>query len=284
MISTVARGGTYMLNVGPDPAGIVPQGAVHSLQKSGEWIKKYPQVLYKTGSSPWGHVLPWGDATIAADGKINLCVYNWPQDGKLSVPGLKNKIKEANLLTDNGPQNIRITTENGWTSFHLPAARPEKLISVIEVETEGKPEVAECFGIDPVFTTSVPVGFAKAENVKVEHKRWMEKFGEWKHISQAQDWTVDSKLAWEFDVMHPGYYRVDLNYSGDGRMVWRVETEEGEMLQNEQNSSHVYNTYEMGLIKFDKPGNHTVSVSFIEGKNDKASLKSIEFTPLEYLD
>ena len=284
VISTIARGGTYMLNVGPDPTGIVPQGAVHSLQKSGEWIKKYPQVLYKTGSSPWGHALPWGDATVAADGKINLCVYNWPIDGKLSVPGLKNKIKEANLLTDEGPRKIKITTENGWTNFHLPVARPERLISVIEVETEGKPEVAEGFGIDPVFTTSVPVGFAKAENVKVEHKRWMEKFGEWKHISQAQDWTADSKLKWEFDVMQPGYYRVDLNYSGDGRMVWRVETEEGEMLQNEQNSSHVYNTYELGLIKFDKPGKHTVSVSFIEGKNDKASLKSIEFTPLDYLD
>ncbi len=285
VISTVARGGTYMLNVGPDPTGIIPEGATSSLQKSGEWIKKYPQVLYKTGSSPWGHALPWGDATVAADGKINLCVYKWPVDGILSVPGLKNKIKAACVLTDKGPQSIEITTENGWTSFHLPAVRPEKLISVIEVETEGKPEVTEGFGIDPVFTTSVPVGFAQSsENVNIEHKRWMEKFGEWKHISQAQDWTNDSKLSWEFEVMQPGEYRVDLNYSGAGRIVWRVETEEGDMLQNEQNSSHVYNTYEMGLIKFDKPGKHTVTVSFIDGKKEKASLKSIEFTPLEYLD
>ena len=56
------------------------------------------------------------------------------------------------------------------------------------------------------------------------------------------------------------------------------------MLQNEQNSSHIYNTYEIGLIKFDKPGKHTVTVSFIEGEKEKASLKSIEFTPLDYLD
>ena len=273
-----------MLNVGPDPTGIVPAGAVRSLEKSGEWIKKYPQVLYKTGSSPWGHVLPWGDATVAANGKINLCVYNWPLDGKLSVPGLKNKIKAAKLLTNKGAQDIKVTTKNGWTSFHLPATRPEKLISVIEVETEGKPEVAEGFGIDPVCRTSVPVGFAHEENVKVEHKRWKENFGEWKHISQAEGWTADSKLSWEFDVMEPGFYRVDLNYSGEGRIVWRVETEEGEMLQNEQNSSHVYNSYEMGLLKFNKPGKHTVTVSFIEGENEKASLKNIEFTPLEYLD
>jgi len=284
VISTVARGGTYMLNVGPDPKGVVPEGAASSLEKSGAWIEKYPQVLYKTGSSPWGHALPWGDATVAADGKINLCIYKWPLDGVISVPGLKNKIKKANLLTGKGPECIKTTTKNGWTSFHLPAKRPEKLISVIEVETKGKPEVTEGFGIDPVFTTNVPVGFAQAENVNIEHTRWMEKFGEWKHISQAQDWTEESKLSWELEVMEPGRYRADLNYSGDGRMVWRVETEEGDLLQNEQNSSHVYNSYEMGLINFEKAGKHTITVSFIEGKKEKASLKSIQFTPLDYLD
>ncbi|WKX76768.1 alpha-L-fucosidase [Zobellia laminariae] len=83
IISTVARGGTYMLNVGPAPDGTIPAEAQESLKTSGEWISKYPQVIYKTGSSPWGHALPWGDATIAADGKLNLCVYKWPLDGKL---------------------------------------------------------------------------------------------------------------------------------------------------------------------------------------------------------
>ena len=33
VISTVARGGTYMLNVGPDPTGVVPEGAANSLEK-----------------------------------------------------------------------------------------------------------------------------------------------------------------------------------------------------------------------------------------------------------
>ena len=29
----------------------------------GEWIKRYPQVVYATGPSPFGHALTWGDAT-----------------------------------------------------------------------------------------------------------------------------------------------------------------------------------------------------------------------------
>jgi alpha-L-fucosidase len=284
-ISTIARGGTYMLNVGPGPDGSIPTEAQHALRKSGEWIKKYPQIVYKTKSSPWGHVMPWGDATISDDGKINLCVYDWPLDGELSVPGLQNNIKAAHLFVNGKRQQIGTSKKNGWTTFYLPAARPEKLISVIELEVEGDTIVVdETFGIDPTYETTIPVGFATAEGCVVEHKRWMEKFGEWKHISQAQDWTSESTLSWEVEVMNPGFYQVDLNYAGKGRMVWRIENEEGDLVQNQQNSSHIYSFFEMGLLEFKKPGKHKITVKFIEGDHESASLKTIKLTPLESLD
>lgn len=112
----------------------------------------------------------------------------------------------------------------------------------------------------------------------------MEKFGEWKHIEQVQGWTSDSQVSWEVDVMKPGYYQVDLNYAGKGRLVWRIENEEGELVQNQQNSSSVYTYFEMGLLKFSKPGKHLISVSFIEGEAGAASLQEIKFTPLESLE
>jgi len=284
-ISTIARGGTYMLNVGPAPDGSIPTEAQYALRTSGEWIKKYPQVVYKTKSSPWGHVMPWGDATVSDEGKINLCVYDWPLNGQLSVPGLQNNIKAAYLFINGKRQQIGTSKKNGWTTFYLPAARPEKLISVIELEVEGETIVVdETFGIDPTYTTTIPVGFAEAEGCVVEHKRWMEKFGEWKHISQAQDWTSESTLSWEVEVMNPGFYQVDLNYAGKGRMVWRIENEEGDLVQNQQNSSHIYNFFEMGLLEFKKSGKHTITVKFIEGDNKSASLKTIKLTPLESLD
>ena len=284
-ISTIARGGTYMLNVGPAPDGSIPAETKYSLRTSGEWIKRYPQVVYKTKSLPWGHVMPWGDATVSDDGKINLCVYDWPLDGRLSVPGLQNNIKAAYLFVNGERQQIGTSKKNGWTTFYLPAARPEKLISVIELEVAGETIVVdETFGIDPTYETTIPVGFAKAEGCVVKHKRWMEKFGEWKHISQAQDWTSESTLSWEVEVMTPGFYQVDLNYAGKGRMVWRIENEEGDLVQNQQNSSHIYSFFEMGLLEFKKPGKHTITVKFIEGDNKSASLKTIKLTPFETLD
>jgi alpha-L-fucosidase len=283
VISTVARGGTYMLNVGPKPDGTIPMEAQSALRGSGEWIKRYPQVIYKTEASPWGRELPWGDVTVFNE-KLNLCVYDWPLDGELFLPGLKNEIKSASLWVDGKKQALKTTKEGSWTTVKLPAQRPEKLISVIEVEVVGELDVDEALSLDPIYSTTLPVAFAEADGCTIKVKQWMEKFGEWKHIEQAQDWTLESKVSLEVQIMEAGYYQVDLNYAGNGRLVWRIENEEGAVVQNQQNSSAVYKYYEMGLLKFEKPGKHTVFIAFKEGDMETASLKEIKFTPLKSLE
>ena len=269
-----------MMNIGPAPDGSVPVQAQKALRNSGAWIYRYPQVIYGADPSPWGHKLPWGDVTVSG-GKLNLCVYDWPLDGELSIPGFQSEIISAKLWVDGEKKDLDISRANGWVTFGLPARRPEKLVSVIEVEIKGEISVDKTLGIDPVYTTHMPVALAGVENCNKEEKAWMEKFGEWKHIMQAQDWSSASKVSWEVDVMKPGYYQVDLNYSGIGRMVWRIENDEGSLVQNEQNSSQVYSFYEMGLLKFDKVGLHTLWVSFVDGANDTASLKEIRLTRVD---
>ncbi|MEQ8556528.1 MAG: alpha-L-fucosidase [Cyclobacteriaceae bacterium] len=283
VISTVARGGTYMLNVGPKPDGTIPVEAQNALRASGEWLQKYPQVIYSTEGSPWGRKLPWGDVTVSG-GKLNLCIYDWPLEGKIYLPGLKNSIKSAGLWVDGSLESLKATKEGSWAAIQLPARRPEQLISVIELEVQGEIDVDNTLSIDPVYTTELLIDFAEAENCAIDGKRWMEKFGEWKHIGHAHGWKEDSRVIWEVDIMKAGYYQVDLNYAGEGRMVWRIENEEGSLVQNEQNSSHVYNYYEMGLLKFDEPGKHTISVSFIDGDQEAASLKQMRLTPLSSLE
>ena len=284
VISTVARGGTYMLNIGPKPDGSIPNEAVTTLKASGEWIRKYPQTIYKAAASPWGHALPWGDVTMTGN-KLNLCVYDWPLDGVIAVPGLNNSIKSAKLWVNGEQKTIGTEKKNGWVLFQLPAQRPDKLISVVEVELDGKPLVDQVVGIDPIFPTLIPVDFAKAKGCEIQEKKWMEKFGEWKHIHQAEKWTSESEVVWEVDVMEPGYYQVDLNYAGEGRMVWRVSTEEnGSMIQNEQNSSAIYNFQPIGHVKFNTPGRHVIAVSFIDGAIKTASLKAIRLTSVNSMD
>jgi len=180
VISTLGRGGTYMMNIGPAPDGSVPVQAQKALRISGEWIQRYPQVIYGADPSPWGHKLPWGDVTVSGS-TLNLCVYDWPLDGELSIPGLLSEIKSAKLWVDGERTDLEIARTNGWVTFKLPARRPEKLVSLIEVEVKGEISVEKRPGIDPVYPTCLPVAFAAVENCMKREKAWMEKFGEWKH-------------------------------------------------------------------------------------------------------
>lgn len=280
LISCVGRGGTYMLNIGPRGDGSVPQRAVDSLRASGEWIRRYPQVVYGTDASPWKRELPWGDVTVKGN-KLFLSVFEWPAGGSLYLPGLKNKIKSARLLKGKEHEVVAHTALPGWTRFTLPATAPEKLVSVIEVELDGTPDVDPGFALDPTMTTRILAEFAAINGAKRDSRRWMEKFGEWKHMIQINEWQDGGKATWEVDVLVPGDYHVDLTYAGQDRLVWKVEVEGGQAIQNQQNASHNYQSFPIGWLNFPKAGRYKVSASCIEGETKSAALSAIQFTPLQ---
>lgn len=280
LITTIARGGTYMLNIGPLDDGSLPIPAVNSLKSSGEWIKNYPEVIYASDPSPWQHALPWGDAVVNK-GKIYLCLYDWPTTGKLYLPGLESKINSAKLLGKN-TQNISFNKEGTSTVFNLPCQAPDKFISVIELSLDGDIKVNTTHAIDPRIDTNLPTLFAKVENGRKYRKGWMEKFGEWKHITQIDKWNDQTEAYWEVDVLIPGYYLVSLEYTGEGRLVWNVSNDSGASVQNQQNSSNIYTYHPMGWMKFDRVGKQKITVKMIEGNFDKASLSNIKFTPIEF--
>jgi alpha-L-fucosidase len=277
LIATVARGGTYMLNIGPRGDGSVPEHAADTLLKSGEWIHRYPQVVYDTGASPWQHPLPWGDVTVK-DHTMFLAVSKWPATGKLHLPGLKTKIKSIRLLKGSASQPLEHSQQNGWTLIDIPHAAPESLISVIQVDLEGKPEADPCFALDPDITTEVLAHFATAKGATKENKQWMEKFGEWKHTTQISKWEPNGSATWEVNVLTPGSYHVDLTYAGETRLVWTIGVEGGDTIQNQQNASHNYQSFPMGWVHFPKPGKYKIHVGCVEGNTATASLKSIAFT------
>ena len=289
LLACVGRGGTYMLNIGPRGDGSVPDRAIESLKAAGDWIKRYPQVVYATDPSPWDHAMPWGDIS-AKDKQLFVTVFDWPASGELCIPGLKTDVVSAKLL--NGPDStpIEFAKNNGWTKLKLPTDPPEKLASVIELTFASKPEADSTWGVDPDTETQIAAEFATAEGVKKSEKRWMEKFGEWKGIIHVHGWkNVDAEsdaglvskgnAVWEVEVLKPGDYNVELTYSGEGRLVWGVAVEGGESIQNQQNSSHNYQKFPIGWVEFPKPGRYQVSVSLKEGNAEKASLKAIHFSP-----
>ena len=275
VISTVARGGTYMLNIGPKGDGSIPEEASYILLRSGEWLKKYPQVVYAADPSPWNHKLPWGDVT-KKDNQLFLSVYDWPDNGKLYLPGLKSEISDANMLNGSASQKLEYTRQNNWLIFDVPYKKPDQLVSIIELTLKEDCQVDGTLAVDPNGTLELSTHFAEVQNCSKSKHKWMEKFGEWKHIMQVDKWEKDGLVSWDIDVFEPGYYMVKLRYSGTERCVWRVTLDDDTFIQNQQNAAHVYHSYDIGWLKIKKAGKHRISVSLIEGDFEKTSLESMD--------
>lgn len=282
-LSTIARGGNYMLNIGPKGDGTVPQPAALALRSAGNWIKRYPEIVYKSGRSPWGHALPWGDV-VTRGNSISLLIYNWPASGKLYIPGLQSAIKNMALLNNGKRENLTYKKgDNNCYIVNIPVKAPEKMVSVIEINLAGLPKADETLNIDPQMPTVLEGVFAVAnDQVKKSDEHWMEKFGEWKHVDRFTNWNPSGDATWTVDILKPGYYQTQLNYKGENKIVWRITVNGKQFIQNQQSASSVYHWYPMGWLHFDKPGRYTISVSLQEGKGSTSSLTGLQLEPVAF--
>ena len=276
LVACVARGGTYMLNIGPRGDGSVSARCATALRHAGDWIARYPQVIYDVQGSPWKHSMPWGDVT-QKDNVLFLTVFEWPASGELYLPNIEQDVQEARLLLGSDSIELLCQRRGKHVVVQVPAKAPESLVSVIKLTFSEKPTVDPLLTLDPEAMTELAVEFADVNGVKKSEKRWMEKFGEWKRIVHGHDFGADADLSWEVDVLVPGEYQVSLNYAGEGRLVWHVGIDGGESIQNQQDSSHNYQTFPIGWLNFPKNGRYRVSVQCLEGDVEKASLHAILF-------
>ena len=281
IVSTVARGGTYLFNVGPDGQGQIPEIGAQFLRDAGKWIQNYPQVIYGAGSSPWGHAMPWGDVTTK-DKSMFLSVFDWPQDGKLYLPGLKKEIVSAKLMGPN-PRKISFEQKQGWIIFNVPFQPGDTPASVIELTFKSNPEPADVdptLGLAPNSGTRLLTVFADVKGAESKAISWMEKFGEWKHVTQISKWSEGGSAGWTLDVLQPGFYYIDLIYKGKGKLVWNISTDKGAVVQNQQAATEKYRDYPMGILEFRKAGKHTIKVTLVDGDPETSSLESVHIYPI----
>jgi alpha-L-fucosidase len=128
------KGGNYLLNVGPTALGTIPEGSVRTLRAVGQWMKVNGESIYGTTASPFART-PWGRCTAKA-GKLYLHVFDWPSDGKLVVPGLKNMVTKAYLLAA-ADTRCSVTQGNGQVTVAVPREMPDPIDTVMVLEIQG---------------------------------------------------------------------------------------------------------------------------------------------------
>jgi alpha-L-fucosidase len=134
-----SKGGNYLLNVGPKPDGTFPQESIDRLHDIGNWLKTNGEAIYASKASPLAP-LSWGRVTrkeTANSTSLYFMVFDWPKDGRLIVPGIKNQLIGAKLLSGGA---VQAKEENGNIILQLPAVAPDPVASVIRVDVKGKME------------------------------------------------------------------------------------------------------------------------------------------------
>ncbi len=127
-----SKGGNFLLNVGPTSEGLIPGPSVERLAAMGQWMKVNGESVYETTASPIGEV-PWGRCT-ARPGKLYLHVFDWPANGKLAVPGLKNEVTKAYLLADKKRARLPVTPGGDGVVVAVPQDAPDKINTVVVLE------------------------------------------------------------------------------------------------------------------------------------------------------
>jgi alpha-L-fucosidase len=207
LIDIASKGGNYLLNVGPTCEGLIPAPSIERLKQVGEWMKVNGDAIYGTSASPFKK-LPWGRCT-QKPGKLYLHVFDWPKDGELTVPGLKNKVKQAYVLADAvenaRAQLLEVAQSEDGVTVKVPAAAPDKIASVVVLEIEGKPDVA------PYVPTQAADGSVSlpAEEAVIHGKTarcqggdGRQNIGYW---TDKNDW-----VSWDFQVKTPGTFNVEV--------------------------------------------------------------------------
>jgi alpha-L-fucosidase len=127
LVSTVGRGGTYLLNVGPDGRGRLPEGAVKYLTRIGQWVNANGECIHGASASPFPAKPPWGYVTCRP-GRVYLIVKDWQP--VLTIPALKNPFIRSSQDVVRGETEWNVT---------LSGAKPSEPFAVVSLEVEGMP-------------------------------------------------------------------------------------------------------------------------------------------------
>ncbi|SPE61365.1 conserved exported hypothetical protein [Verrucomicrobia bacterium] len=142
LVDAVAKGGNFMVGIGPDATGLFHPQAIKALQDAGSWLKLNGEAIFHT------HPLPgdgWKDGenlrfTHSDSGQtIYVTAFQWPGQElvlhRLKLPSTAT----VKLLGDSEPLAWRPTPASGTfislpARLQLPATRPSQLPRVFKLD------------------------------------------------------------------------------------------------------------------------------------------------------
>ena len=258
LADVASKGGNLLLNVGPTATGEFPAASVARLEAIGRWMKANGESIHGTTAGPFRR-LAWGRST-ARPGRLYLHVFDWPKDGVLRVPGLRNDVRSARLLADPQGPGLDVTSDARGVLVEVPARAPDPIDSVVVLEIEGAPDVEERPIVarpDGTLALTAAEAVVHGTTARYENGGGKDNIGFW---TDAEDW-----VGWEVQVDRPGPVRVELTYacmdgSGGSEVAVSVGAERLVRTITETGSWTDFVTVPLGPVQCPTAGRYAVAV------------------------
>ncbi len=281
LIDIASKGGNYLLNVGPTAEGEIPQPSIERLKAIGQWMRVNGEAIYGTTANPFAKLL-WGRCTkkVRDDGAtLYLHVFDWPDDGRLLVPGLKNEVNSARLLATGQP--IKTQSAADGVVLSLPTTAPDPIASVIALEVKGT------LTIEKILPKQTPDGTLHltaemadihnrlGSNTQVEMKNNLPNIGFW---TDPQSW-----VEWQFTIDKPGSFAIHIdaaNPAADSRAEIRI----GEIVRPVSfPPTGDYATFQenrLAIVTLDQPGEYALQIRPVRDAWNPINVRSITLKPV----
>ncbi len=137
LVDIAAKGGNYLLNVGPTAEGLIPQASVDRLKEMGDWLKINQEAIYATKSTK---KYKEGDVkyTLSKDGNYVYAIATKNVEGELVLTNVNIKPgSKVYMLGDTRPLNVSKDSE-GKLHIVWPTTLPCKYAWTIKIEGKAK--------------------------------------------------------------------------------------------------------------------------------------------------
>ena len=192
----VARGGNFLLNIGPKSDGTVIPYEEEVLTNIGDWMTTNSEAIYQTETTPFVK-LPWGECTRKGN-KLYFFVLDWPENNELTLPGLKNNITNAYALNAKD-KTLSHSSKGNDKVLDISSMQADENLSVIAIEYEGVLNI-----IDPYTATSEVCALSINGFDAIKHG----KYGRESYRSILKDYY----RSWDFKVSETGLYEIKVTY------------------------------------------------------------------------
>lgn len=291
LVDIVSLGGNYLLNVGPDPEGVIPPEAQEKLKGIGEWMKVNGEAIYGTKASPFPAKPSWGRITVKED-TMYLHVYDW--NDSIVLTGIRSEASSIILLADPG-REIEWRQEPCGTlgydrlTIRLTGKAPDVNASVLKVCFKGDLRAESRIIEDDTGCIELPACLASIHTSSGKPQASVNITGVVKNWLSTSDW-----FSWEFLCEHPGEFDVFVTLSTGFHGIWDFGHRIAIQYEGQENLAEITDDgkptggyqkriFHAGKIRINSQERHNISIRALSiscGRRQGVQLSSLKLQPV----